>query len=352
MNITINTIEFAGKKISQFGEVFLVAETGTTCNGDLKSALKLIDGAAAAGMDAIKFQMINPDEFMSDKTTVYKYDWGKGDANQENMFEMFQKLRFTRQEWQAIAKHCDNVGLPWFATVDYLDGVDMAEDLGVCAMKIGSWDIWNHRLIRKIAQKNKPVVVDLGPAYLGEITRLIDIISNECSNRNIVLLHCTHSKTDEQVNLRTIPYLNSVFHLPVGYSADTRDSFPDVVSLGMGCSMLEKRVTLDTGFAAHHHNKALEPLELKDWVQTIRRGEAMRGKLGVFPSDEDIRLRGEFFLSITSSRDIKAGESIAECDLSFKRPGHGLHPDLCHFVAGRIAKVDIPQNTQITLDMV
>ena len=256
MNQNPKPVKFAGRELLQNGRVFLVAETGTTCNGDMATTLRLIDAVADADMDAIKFQMINPEAFMSDRTVAFDYDWGKNERGKENMFEMFQKLRFTEAQWRQIAARCRERNLPLFATVDYLEGIDLAVGVGMIAIKIGSWDIRATPLIRKAAATGKPIVLDLGPAHLSEIDRALEIIREE-KNDQVVLLHCTHAKTDEEVNLRTIPFLADTYGFPVGYSADTPDMTPDLVAVGLGACMMEKRVTLDAAFAGHHHNLSL-----------------------------------------------------------------------------------------------
>jgi sialic acid synthase SpsE len=351
MNSTQRTVHLAGRELRNDGPVFLVAETGTTCNGKLETALQLVDAVADAGMDAIKFQMINPEAFMSDRSVTYEYDWGNGERKQENMFEMFQSLRFSDGQWGQIAQRCRARNLPFFATVDYVDGVQLAVSLDMVAIKVGSWDIRHNALLRTIAAAGRPMVLDLGPASLREIDRALEIIRAE-KNEQVVLLHCTHSTSDDEVNLRTIPYLANTFGFPVGYSADTRDSVPDLVAIGMGACMLEKRVTLNTGFAAHHHNKAVEPRELKEWVAKIRSADKQRGGYWVKPSREDLRLRDPYFVSITAAREIPPGDRIQASDIVFKRPGTGLHPDLTELIVGRTARCRIAVDQQLTWEMV
>ncbi len=342
---------FAGFPLVQNGRVIRVAATGTTCNGDMATTLRLIDAVADAGVDAIKFQLINPEAFMSDRSVKFSYDWGQGQRAQENMFEMFQKLRFTEEQWREMCEHCRARNLPVFATVDYLDGIELAQRLGMCAVKIGSWDIRAMPLLRKAASVGLPLVLDLGPAHLAEIDRAVEVIRAEGNDR-IVLLHCTHSTTDEEVNLRTIPYLAETFKCPVGYSADTRDDVPDLVSIGLGACMIEKRVTLDAGFAGHHHNKAVEPGELKEWVKRVRRAERQRGSAGVRPSREDLRLRSQYFVSLTAARDLPAGTVLSSSDLICKRPGTGIDPDLAHLLVGRTLRVAVDADKQLAWDMV
>jgi N-acetylneuraminate synthase/N,N'-diacetyllegionaminate synthase len=294
--------------------------------------------------------IIGPEFFMSDRSVTYEYEWAGGKGS-ENMFEMFEGLKFTRDEWHAIKRRCDERGIRFYATVDYLQGIELAEELGVVAYKLASWDVGNIPLIRAMARTGKPIVVDLGPAYLVEIQKLVDVCAAE-GNDQIVLVHCSHSKTDDGINLASVPYLEQVFDLPAGYSADSRDIVPDLVSVGLGARLLEKRVTLDTAYEGHHHVKALEPDEFAEWVATVRRAHSMLGTRAIKPSEEDLRQRELYFVSIVADEDIPAGSRITEEMLACKRPGTGIAPDLVELLVGRVARRDIRRDELLTWDAV
>lgn len=343
-------VHIGGRPVGPGHPLFIVIEVGTTCNGDLESALKIVDASAEAGADAVKFMVINPDEFMSDKTVVYDYE-NSGGKTSENMYEMFKGLMFTDEEWVQINQRAKERGIIMFATVDYLAGVDLGEKLGMPAYKLSSWDARHFKLIRKMAATGKPVQLDLGPVRLGEIEKILDVMKEE-GNDQALLLHCTHATTKEEVNLLSIPYLHETFGCPVGFSADSRDFVSDLGSIALGSHTIEKRLTLNKDQEGHHHVKALEPAELKEWVSMVRGLEAMMGKRTVEPSAEDLRQKELYFVSLVANEAIPAGTAITNDMLSLKRPGSGIDPELIDVFIGRKAVRDIKENELITWDMI
>jgi len=346
----VRTIRIGDRNIGSEAPVFIVAEVGTTSNGDIDTALKLVDAAKAAGVDAIKFMILGPDEFMSDKTVTYEYDWAGG-HHVENMYEMFKNLMFTHDEWLKIRDHCKARGILFYATVDYLSGVELAESLDVPAYKLSSWDITNFPLIEKMAATKKPIQLDLGPASLSDIEKAVKVIHSK-ENDDVILVHCSHAVLEEGAQLRSIPYLRGVFQIPVGYSADSLDTVPDIAAVAMGACMIEKRLTLNRGYFGHHHVNALEPSELSDYVKTIRRVERMSGDYGVYPSPEDLRQKDLYYVSIVAAEDIPAGAEIVRHMLACKRPGTGISPEFLDILVGRQAKRDISCNTVLTWEHV
>lgn len=343
-------VQIGGKWIGSGHPALIVVETGTTCNGDLNTAMRMIDAAADSGADAIKFMIIDPDYFMSDKSVVYEYSTTSGKRS-ENMYEMFQGLKFTVEEWKQIRDRCQEKGILFYATVDFVPGVDLAEELGVVAYKLSSWDARHFPLIRKMAATGKPLVIDLGPTYLTDIERILHTMQEE-GNDQAILIHCTHAKTDEEMNIKSVPHLMEVFGCPVGYSADSRDFVPDLGAVGLGTHLLEKRLTLNKDYEGHHHDKALEPDEFKDWMNMVRRLEAMLGRNTVVPSTEDLRQRELYFVSLVAEVDIAAGTPITAEMISVKRPGTGLDPALMDVFVGRKAARDVKANELLAWDMI
>lgn len=344
----MNRIRIAGKEIGEGAPVFIVAEVGTTCNGDVGTALALVDAARDGGADAIKFMVLGPDHFMSDRSATYDYEWAGGHRS-ENMYEMFKSLMFTEEEWFKIRDYCREKEFLFYATVDYLGGVDFGEALQLPAYKLSSWDITNLPLIIRLARTGKPIQIDLGPADLGEIEKALNLIRAE-GNDQIILVHCSHAQEDGGINLRSIPHLQLIFDLPVGYSADTRDSVPDIEAVALGSNLIEKRLTLDRSHQAHHHIKALEPCELKEYITMIRRAEAMLGTYAVKPSVEDLRQRSLYFVSIAAETAIPSGTVITREMLGCRRPGTGISPHFLGIIVGRKAKREIKLHSLLSWD--
>ena len=343
-------IQIANQWAGEGEPVFIVVETGTTCNGDLETALRMVDVAKEAGADAIKFMLMDPDCFMSDRTVTYEYEWSGG-RRSENMYEMFKSLMFSPESWIQIRDRCRERGILFYVTIDYLAGVDLAEQLEVPAYKLSSWDTANFPLIQRMASTQKPIVVDLGPTWLGDIEKLLQVIQRE-GNTKVILLHCSHATSEAGLNLHTIPYLQEVFHLPVGYSADNRDPVPDLLAVALGARMIEKRLTLDRQYPAHHHIKALQPQEFKEYVAMIRRAEKMMGDHAVRPSPEDLRQKDLYFVSLVAETDIPAGTTLTREMLACKRPGTGIAPEFMDLLIGRKVRRDIQRNELLSWEAV
>src|SRR5207249_11793038 len=140
------------------------------------------------------------------------------------------------------------------------------------------------------------------------------------------------------------PYLEQVFGCPVGYSCDSRDHVPDLTAVALGARLLEKRMTLDRTYEGHHHVKAIEPAEFAEWVQMVRRAEAVLGEYAMRPSAEDLRQKELYFVSVVADADIAAGETITREKLACKRPGTGIAPEQLDVIVGRKAQREIRRN--------
>jgi N-acetylneuraminate synthase/N,N'-diacetyllegionaminate synthase len=341
----VNHFDVAGRRIGKDEPVFIVAEAGTTANGDIDTARELICAARDAGADAIKFQMIGADFFMSRKDVMYTYATEEG-IRSENMYAMFKKLEFSREQWAQIADSCLDAGIKWFATVDYIPGVTLAENLNMPAYKVSSWDTANFPLLGAIGRTGKPVFVDLGPVDIIGTIKLLRVLQDN-PKTEVALLHCTHADEVSELNLNTIPYLQEMLGVTVGYSADERRLFPDIMAVALGASVLEKRITIDKSYLGHHHLKALEPFEFRDYVRTIRQVQSMLGKRKLEPSREDLQQRDLYYVSIVADKNIPAGAEITRDMLACKRPGSGIMPEYLDMIVGRTARRDIRQNEMI-----
>jgi sialic acid synthase SpsE len=339
-------ISLGSKDVGGENPCFLAAEAGTTCNGNLSMAKELVDLAADAGFDAIKFQTIGPDANLSDKTVVYHYRTVEGWA-EENMYEMFKGLVFQTTEWQEIARYTRAKGLIFFSTADYLDGVDILEACDVPIHKSGSWDVTYEPLIIKMAKTGKPLMLDLGPATLADIVRYLEV-SRQHGSGAVILMHDFHTDMPAQMNMRNIPYLQEMFALPVGFSAPGRQDDLDIVAVALGADLIEKRITLSRRTPGHHHALSIEPSELKPWVERIRLAEASLGSREVRPSAADTTDAQKYFRSICTLRPVRRGEPYTPENLDGKRPGNGIPTKHLNQFWGRSAPVDLDADTLLT----
>ena len=343
----MNDFIIEGRKIGVEYPCYLVAEVGVTANGDVKTAKKLVDASKDAGLDAIKFQFIGPEDFMSDKQISYEYTEYDGTKRKENMFDMFMKYKFDAVQMKEIKAYADRVGMTCFATVDYLKGIDPLEAMGVGAYKICSWDTTFYEMIEKIAETGKPAIVDLGPSDLGHLCRIKQIF-DERDNPQLAFLHCYHNDLPEDINLRTISYLHKVFpDCAVGFSSSGRKTDLDLLALALNASIIEKRLTLDKTQKGHHHSISLEPKEVKAFVQQIRTAEAALGREGIYPGRGDIEDGEKYLRSLVSTAPIKSGEIFSKKNMAVKRPGDGIQPHYFDFFLGRTTKRDIKADLKL-----
>lgn len=336
------TIQIGGRTIGRGLPVFLIAEIGTTTLGDFNGAIALIEAAAKAGCDAVKFQMIDPDQ-ISDKSVTYPM-MVKGTIEQVNMYEMFQRLKFSESEWKGVAEKCNSLGLEFFATVDFIEGVDLLDRIGVNVHKIGAWDSNYRQLIEKIGRTGKPVFVDLGPTTASEVSDLVRWYC-DAGGSAVLFMHDFHTQLDTQMNMRTIQLLNQMYPWPAGFSSPAQDEALDVAAVALGACYIEKRLTLDRSQSSFHAHESLEPDELKAWVNTIRHVERSMGRAEILPSDVDLQGKLKYYRSICTLAPVKKGERFTEQNLGAKRPGTGIPTVRFGEFIGRIASRDLSADT-------
>lgn len=342
----IGHIEIEGKRIGDGYPCYLAAEVGTTSNGDIETAYKLIEVCADCGLDAVKFQTIGPSEILSDRSVEFEFDTVEG-RRKQNMLEMLNELTYTQEEWQSMADHARRHGLAFFSTVDYLRGIELLENIGVDAYKISAWDTNYYPLMRKVAETGKSMVVDLGPSTFTETLQILDW-SNTYGSGQVMFLQNYHTPDPSHMNLRAITYLKSALSLPVGFSSPDRFEKVDHLALALGANMIEKRLTLNRKDLGHHHFISLEPHELKDWVKSIRETEKILGRAQVIPSQDDLDGAKKYFRSICTLKPIRAGEPFSTENLDGKRPGTGIPTVHLPLFWGRRATRDLSENTLLT----
>ena len=222
-------IRIRDKVIGEGRPLFVMAECGVTCNYDMKLTRELIDAVRAAGADAIKLIFWFPDEIMSDRSVVYSYETTAGKKS-ENMYQMLSKLRFSLDQWAEIKRYADEKGVILFSTVNSPSGIAWAEELGLEAYKLSSWDYNYFPLWRRIARLGKPMLIDTGPVEVTDVAKVMRLMEEE-GNDQSVLVHCCHADNYEELNMATIPYLRKTFNTIAGYSSRDRNPLPDIMAV-------------------------------------------------------------------------------------------------------------------------
>jgi sialic acid synthase SpsE len=344
------SFEIAGRRVGPGEPAYVIAEAGANHNRDLAVARELIDVAADAGADAVKFQTYTGKDLYSSRTPRFEYL-----DDERSPQELLDALALPR-EWQPeLAEHAAARGIHFFSSPFDRDAVDGLRELGVPAMKIASFEIVDLPLIRHAAAARVPVIVSTGMAVLGEIEDALDAVADG-GNQEVALLRCAsvYPAPASIMNLRAMETMRRAFGVPVGLSDHTRGIAVPAGAAALGAELVEKHFTLSRDMEGPDHPFALEPGELTEMVSAIRDVEAALGNGRLEgPSEEE---SGEMYTlarrSVIAAADIPAGTVIEGRMLTVKRPGTGIPPKEMALLVGRTARTDIPFDEPITWEMV
>ena len=342
-------IQILDKVVNQ-NSLFVIAEAGNQFNGNKQTALDLVDASADAGADAVKFIFWFPDEILADKELLYTYETVSG-LKTEPMYDLLDRIRLSMTDWQDVMLRCSKRNILMMATINSPSGVDfaMCDGLDLPAIKLSTWD-WNFMDLWKwVANSGKPTFVDTGAVTVQEIQRNIRYF-RKARNSNLVLLHCFHTKDPMQMNMNSIPYLRDTCNCLVGYSATDYHDDLDVMALGLGACVLEKRITISRQGGVLHDSLSKEPGEFKEYVKRMRELKSSMGRYDVIPSDVDLSERKKWFRRIVADEDIKAGDEILRPMLEAKRGETGLDPAVMDDLLGKVALRDIKRNETIKIE--
>jgi N-acetylneuraminate synthase/N,N'-diacetyllegionaminate synthase len=313
----------------------LAAEVGINHNGDMALARQMIDAAAEAGADAVKFQNYRTEDFLSDRSLTYEY-LSQGKPVVEPQFDMFKRCELPRGALGELRDHCERRGVIFFSTPTSPAGVEELVRVGAPLLKNGSDYLVHLPLIRAMARSGLPTVLSTGMATLAEIDDAVRAF-REAGGRDLIVLHCTSSYPTPpgEVHLRKIPALASALGCPVGLSDHTEGIIAAVGAVALGACFLEKHFTLDRYLPGPDHRFSATPEEFRALVGAVRTLERNLGDSPVGPTPSEAEGRKGFRLSCVAVRDLSAGHRLTDADLAFRRPGTGLPPAAAAWVVGR-----------------
>ena len=330
---------------------YVIAEAGANHNRDLDVARRLIDTAADAQADAVKFQTYSGTTLYSTKTPRFDY---LGELGAKPAHQLLDEIALPR-EWQPLlAAHARDRGIEFLSSPFDREAVDELDALNVAAFKIASFEIVDHGLIRYAASKGRPMIFSTGMCTMAEIDDALRV-AREAGAGDCALLQCAslYPSPPEIMNLRGVATMRMAFGVPVGLSDHTRGIHIAPAAVAAGARLIEKHFTLDRTMLGPDHPFAIEPKELADMVANIRDIEAAMGdgvKLG--PSAlEAAEMYSKARRSVVAACDIDAGTVIREEMLCVKRPGFGIAPKHFEVVVGRVAQRDIEYDDILTWDM-
>jgi N,N'-diacetyllegionaminate synthase len=314
-------------------------------------ARQLIDVAAEAGADLVKFQTFNADRLVTTHAAKAHYQ-SRALGDGESQYAMLGKLELTREMHGALIAHCKSRGIQFFSTAFDLDSVDLLAELGFNLFKIPSGEITNLPYLRHIGRFRKPVILSSGMATLGEIETALDVLDGAGTPRErVTVLHCNteYPTPMADVNLRAMLTIRDAFDVAVGYSDHTLGIEVAVAATAMGASVIEKHFTLDRSLSGPDHKASLEPLELNAMIAAIRNIEQALGDGIKRPSASEAKNKPLARKSLVAACRIRAGEIFSEMNIAAKRPGTGLSPMRWDEVIGRKAPRDFAPDEPIEL---
>ncbi len=340
------------KRVGSQNPCFIIAEAGVNHNGNIVLAKKLIDAAVEAGADAVKFQTFKAENIVTptaEKADYQKHTTGAG----ESQYEMIKKLELSETDFRDLSDYAKEAGIIFLSTPFDEESVDLLDHIGIPAFKVPSGEITNFPLLKKVAQKSKPIILSTGMATLGEVEEALNYLKKHGAEE-IVLLHCTTSYPAPvmSVNLRAMETLRCAFQVPVGYSDHTEGITIPIAAAAMGACVIEKHFTLDRTLPGPDHQASLEPQELAAMVKAVRDVELARGNGIKGPTEEEEAIKRVARRSIVAKRDIHMGDVLTEDDLATKRPGIGIEPRYLDSVVRMKARVPIRRDQVIQWDMI
>jgi len=348
----VKEVVFGGRPIGEGHPAFVIAEAGVNHNGDLHLARALIREAKKAGADAIKFQTYKAGRISTRSAPRY---WVEPADPQGSQYDTFARLdSFGEPEHREMFRYAREAGILCFSTPFDDEAVDMLDSLGAPGFKIASADLTDFPLVDHVAKKGKPVLVSTGLATIAEVGEAVERIRS-CGNDQIVLFHCTLQYPCDYANsnLRMMLHLKAAFPgVPVGLSDHTLGIAVPQAAVALGAVAIEKHYTVDKKLpGSPDHHLSIDPQDLRQMMDGIRAIEKAMGRFEKGPVEAEMPALRYARRSIISAREIPRGAVITREMLTFKRPGTGIYPKLVEMVVGRTAKVDIPEDTVITWEM-
>ena len=329
----------------------IIADAGVNHNGDLALARQLIDVAAVAGADLVKFQTFTADRLAT--RTAQKADYqNRTTTSTESQHEMLSRLELTDAMHHELIAHCAMRKIDFFSTGFDIESVDLLVRHGQNHFKIPSGEITNLPYLRHIGRLGKSVILSTGMANLGEIEAAIDALEAAGTPRAMLtVLHCTteYPTPMAEVNLRAMLSIHAAFGVAVGYSDHTQGIEVAIASVAMGATVIEKHFTLDRNLPGPDHKASLEPAELTALVAAIRNIEVALGDGIKRPSPGEARNRPVVRKSLVASRAIKSGALFTAENITAKRPATGISPMRWDEVIGKTALRDFGPDELIVL---
>lgn len=315
-------------------KVMIIAEAGVNHNGNLGTAIQLIDAASYTGADAIKFQTYRTDSLAAPEAKKAEYQ-RKNTGNSLSQYNMLKELELSQKDFQELYRYCLARHITFLSSPFDEESVDFLDKLGVDTIKIPSGEITNYRYLNKIATLNKKIILSTGMATVEEIGEALEVLNKNAGE--ILLLHCssTYPTPMQDVNLNAMCTLRQMFHKKTGYSDHTLGIEVPIAAAALGACVIEKHFTLDRTMAGPDHKISLEPDEFKRMVDSVRNIEQALGDGVKKPTEAELKNRDYVRKYLVAAKEIRQGEVFTQDNLCAKRCGYGITPMRLNSMLGK-----------------
>lgn len=340
-----------GRLIGPGHAAYVIAEAGVNHGGDVEKALRLVDVAADAGADAVKFQTFSAARLVSADAAKAAYQKKTGPWR-ESQRDMLEKLELDEMAHMKIRHKCRDREIEFLSSPFDEEAADFLEEIGIKAFKVASGEITNLPFLGYLGGKGLPLILSTGTADMAEVAAAVETLRS-AGAKDIALLHCVSAYPAEPAdcNLSAMKTLADTFQAPVGWSDHTLGWEVTVAAAAMGANVIEKHLTFDADALGPDHRVSLEPIPFAAMVAAVRAVESAIGDGVKTPRDceKDVAMAAR--KSLVAARDLRAGENLAREDIAARRPGDGLSPATLDQWVGRKLNRDVGEGALLTPDM-
>ena len=325
---------------------YIIAEAGVNHNGSVEIALELIKKAKEIGADCVKFQTFKTEEIVTLSAPKANYQLKVTDKD-ETQFQMLKKLELSQDSFKLLKDECDKIGIDFMSTPYSIRDLELLDGIGVGAFKIASGQLTEHYFLKKIAEKNKPIILSTGMGTLKEVSEAVKIIKK--INSDITVLHCTtnYPSLIEDSNINAMLTIKEFCNVRVGYSDHVIDNYACYAAVSLGAEIIEKHFTLDKQMEGPDHSCSLNPLEFKTLINGIRSIEKSLGNGVKKPTLAEEKNIYGMRRGIVAIKNIQKGDLFSIENLGVKRPLIGMLPSEIENLFGKVASKDIENDKPI-----
>lgn len=341
-----------GRMVGFGAPVYLIAEIGRNHNADMDLAKQMIDAAADAGADAVKFQSFKAEQLLIKelpKTSHIKETSG----NNKTAYEATEEVELKPEHHVLLRDYAKQKGITFLSTPEDHEMVQLLMNLEVPAFKIASLDIVYLDLIEAIAKTKRPIILSTGMSYLGEVEQALLTLENY-GVENVVILHCTSNYPPryEDINLNALQTLARCFDVPVGYSDHSTGIGVSIAAVSLGACVIERHFTIDKNLPGPDQRLSLIPSEFKQMADEIRNVKKSLGSSIKQPVQNEMEMRKLHRRRLVASKALEKGVCIKREDISCKCSENGLDPEFINLLVGRQLKESIEKDAPFTFNTI